>query len=77
MYSAHIHSSFASHTSSAVQKQTLYILQVHSLRGQGGMPSMEHIYCIPLLNVQQIVLGYKVPTDFANLCDLPLKLFFF
>ena len=21
---------------------------------------MEHIYCVPLLNVQQIVLGYKV-----------------
>ena len=36
------------------------MLQVQSLRGQGGMPNMEHIYCVPLLNVQQIVLGYKV-----------------
>ena len=37
------------------------------------MPNMEHIYCVPLLNMQQIVLGYKVDTRGRNLYYLSVQ----
>ena len=42
-----------------ITTENIHVIEVHTLKGDIGFPEMEHIYCIPLMNVQQIVLGYQ------------------
>ncbi len=41
-----------------ITTENLHVFNVQALSGRGGLPDLEHIYCIPLINIQQIVLGY-------------------
>ena len=42
-----------------ISTENLHLLEVKSLRGDDGMPNLVHMHCIPLVNLEQIVLGYQ------------------
>ena len=42
-----------------ITTENVHILEVVSLKGDSGFPEMDHIYCVPLMNIKQIVLGYQ------------------
>lgn len=39
--------------------ENVHLLRVKTLHGRRGLPDLEHMYCFPLLNIQQIVIGYQ------------------
>ena len=42
-----------------ITTECVHFFRVVVLKGDIGFPELEHIYCIPLMNIQQIVLGYQ------------------
>ena len=42
-----------------ITTENVHFLQVATLRGPSGWPELSSVYCMPLLNVQQIVVGYE------------------
>ena len=41
-----------------ITTENIHILHVVAIKGHNGLPELDHVYCIPLMNVQQIVLGH-------------------
>ena len=42
-----------------ITTESVHIFEVKALRGDQGMPQLVHSCCVPLMNIQQIVLSYE------------------
>ena len=42
-----------------ITTENIHFFRVTVLKGELGFPELDHIYCIPLMNIQQLVLGFR------------------